>query len=86
VYFLIAYALVALHTPGGGTVEVNPNQVISMRTLRPGEAGDDLLTKKVECVIATSDGKIINVVEECDEVDRLFRKALENGNSKPDGG
>ena len=84
-FLLVTYNLVLLHVPGGGIVEVNPEQVVSMRSLRPGDPADKLLTDKVECVISTTDGKLINVMEECEEVDKLFRKAVEHDDSEPDG-
>jgi hypothetical protein len=71
----VLFRLVVLHAPGGAEITINPSQVISLRTSRESDRDADLLTKAVECILATSDGKIINVVESCNTVRKLFEEA-----------
>lgn len=56
-----------LHAPGGHEVSVNVKRITAMRQ---GEGGDKntLLTGEVRCVISMDDGKLVNVVETCEEV------------------
>jgi hypothetical protein len=72
---VVVLRLVVLHAPGGAEITINPSQVISLRTSREGDKDADLLTKAVECILATSDGKIISVVESCNTVRKLFEEA-----------
>lgn len=40
---------------------VNPDAVVSVRNVRPGEH----LGKGIRCIVHTNDGKFISVVEDC---------------------
>lgn len=64
---LIVLQLLTLHAPGGQEINLNPVHINSMRA---GEGGDKnvLLTGAVHCVIAMTDGKLVNVTETCAEV------------------
>lgn len=66
---LIVLHLLLLHAPGGQEINLNPVHINSMRA---GEGGDKnvLFTGAVHCVIAMTDGKLVNVVEPCSEVRR----------------
>lgn len=66
---LIVLQLLTLHAPGGQEINLNPVHINSMRA---GEGGDKnvLLTGAVHCVIAMTDGKLVNVTESCAEVRR----------------
>ena len=63
--------LIALHAPGGRVILLNPASVASMRA--EIEEPNALVHDKVRCVIATTDGKLVNVVETCDTVRELIR-------------
>ena len=68
----IAVVLILLHDPDGRAILLNPSSINSMRsdTVRKNE----LLHDRVRCMIATSDGKLVNVTETCDEVRLLIRE------------
>lgn len=70
---LIVLQWLILHAPGGQEIGINPVHINSMRA---GEGGDKnvLLTGAVHCVIAMTDGKLVNVTESCVEVRRLIRE------------
>ena len=71
---LIAVKLVLLHTVDGRETLVNPQQVASMSARKVGEE-NKLLVGGVECAIGLTNGKIISVVEPCDEVKLLLEAA-----------
>jgi hypothetical protein len=58
----LALMLIVLTGPGGQKVEVNPKQIVSIRNPRAD------LTTGIRCLIHTTDGKYIAVVELCDTV------------------
>lgn len=66
--------LVLLHTVDGRETYVNPEQVASMSSHKAGEA-NKVLVESVECVIGLSNGKIVSVLEPCDEVLRKLEEA-----------
>ena len=70
---LIVMRLLTLHAPGGQEINLNPVHINSMRA---GEGGDKnvLLTGAVHCVIAMSDGKLVNVTESCVQVRRAIEE------------
>jgi hypothetical protein len=70
--FLLALYLVALTGPDGQVIVVNPQSVVSIRTVREPTKGQ--FGKDVQCLIHTSDGKFLSVVESCEVV----RERLEN--------
>jgi uncharacterized protein YlzI (FlbEa/FlbD family) len=63
--------LVLLHTVDGRETLVNPEQVASMSSAVEGEK-NKLLVETVQCVIGLTNGKIVSVVEPCDEVKQLL--------------
>lgn len=67
----VALALIVLHDPDGRVVLLNPDSIVSMRadTGKPNE----LLQMRIRCAIATYDGKLVNVVESCDEIRGLIK-------------
>jgi hypothetical protein len=72
---VIAELLLALHLakltgPDGGLIEVNPEEVVSIRA--PGTI-EGHFPGGTRCVVNTSDGKFLPVREKCEEV----AKALE---------
>jgi uncharacterized protein YlzI (FlbEa/FlbD family) len=57
--------LVILQGLDGQRIDLNPESIVSIR--KPST--DTTLTKDVECVITTVDGKVITVTETCKEVE-----------------
>jgi hypothetical protein len=64
--------LVLLHSPTGGAIYVNPDTVTTMRS--PPAEKNKHFTDEAKCLLNTSDGKFISVVETCDQVRTLFRE------------
>lgn len=65
--------LVMLHGPGDREILVNPATVTSMHAAITGRPNEQL-SQQVRCLINTSDGKFISVIETCDQVRNLFRQ------------
>lgn len=64
-------ALVLLHAPDGHIILINPDAVTSMHSAIEGKA-NELVTDAVQCLINTSDGKFVSVVEPCEKVRALL--------------
>lgn len=58
--------LVTLTSPDGKYLAVAPANIVALRGRAPGDHG--LLHGGVHCVVYTSDGKFLSVVESCNEV------------------
>ena len=71
-----AVTIIVLHSLTGAEISLNPEQIVA---LRDGEHTGQHLAKEVECVITTSDGKFISVVETCARV----RELIEHRGGKP---
>ena len=69
----IVLHLVLLHTVDGRETFVNPTQVASLSSQREGEQ-NKVLIESVKCVIGLTNGKIISVLEDCDEVVRQLEE------------
>jgi uncharacterized protein YlzI (FlbEa/FlbD family) len=69
----LAMHLVLLHTVDGRETFVNPEQVVSMSSHKAGEQ-NKVLVESVECVLGLSNGKIVSVLEPCDEVLRKLEE------------
>ena len=65
---LLAYHLIRLTGPEGQEVELNADQIVSLREPR----GETHFPKDVRCLIHTSDGKFIGVIESCKIVHELL--------------
>jgi hypothetical protein len=63
--------LVLLHGPNGHEILVNPATVTSMHSAIEGKP-NELLTDAVRCLINTSDGKFLSVIETCETVRELM--------------
>jgi hypothetical protein len=63
---MLAIALVALNGPDSQMIWVNPSEIVSFRA--PREAHQRHFANDIECVLQTADGKLINVVNTCDDV------------------
>jgi hypothetical protein len=62
---ILAVILVRFTGPDGQHVEINPDEVVSIRVPRANEGH---FAKGVQCLIFTGDGKYTPVIETCDEV------------------
>jgi hypothetical protein len=65
-------ALVLLHAPQGHEIYINPDTVTTMRS--PPAEKNKHFTDEAKCMLNTSDGKFIAVIESCDEVRKLFQQ------------
>ena len=68
----LAAGLVLLHSPNGHGILINPAAVTSMQSAVHGKANAHI-HEGVRCLINTSDGKFVSVIETCDQVRGLFR-------------
>jgi hypothetical protein len=65
-----ALTLVLLTGPGGQIIEINPEEVVSIRSPR----SVDHMPKSVHCIVFTTDSKFIGVEERCPDVDRKLKQ------------
>ena len=63
-HIIIAFHLVQLTGLDGQVIELNPDQVVSVRPVREM----DHFGKGINCLIHTTDGKYLAVTETCDMV------------------
>jgi hypothetical protein len=75
---LVTVHLVLFTGPDGQMIEVNPQTVTSLRTVRTIH-GSEHFAKGINCNIFTTDGKNIAVTETCAEVHDKLQQAKENG-------
>ena len=72
----LAIQLVLVHSPNGDVIEINPDQIVSLRAAAPGkEEADRLYHKSVKCLIITADGKSIPAIEDCNTIKVLIEGA-----------
>lgn len=55
-------ALIKLTGPDGQEILINPKQIVSLRPPR----GPDHVGPNIHCIVHTTDGKFIGVVESCE--------------------
>jgi uncharacterized protein YlzI (FlbEa/FlbD family) len=60
---VVAAAWIQLSGPSGQEIFVNPDEVVSIR-----QPQTQLLHENIHCTLQTVDGKLINVIEDCDAV------------------
>lgn len=65
---LVFLAMIYLTGLDGQVIELNPHSIVTLRVPR----GVDHFDKDVKCLIHTSDGKTVAVVETCDQVHKLL--------------
>jgi len=58
--------LVALNGPDGQVIYVNPAQILSVRA--PRDYADNTVNPVIACAIEMSDGKFVNVIDNCEAV------------------
>jgi len=61
---LLTILLVQLTGPDNQKIEINPREVVSIRAPRVQE----YFTQGIKCLIHTSDGKFVAVMEDCETV------------------
>ena len=66
--------VVVLSSLTGHEVDVTVEHIVSMRATDP-DKGNKLLAEGVGCMINTSDGKYISVVQTCEEVRKRIAEA-----------
>jgi hypothetical protein len=71
---LLALHLIRLMGTDGELIEINPEEVVSVRA--PGTISGHL-HPHTRCVIYTSDGKFISVKNECDDVQTKLETEIE---------
>ena len=65
--------LVLLHGPNGHEISLAPRQVTSLHAAIPGKPNKQF-DNDVKCVINTTDGKFVSVIETCDTVRQLIEE------------
>ena len=63
----ITLHLILLHTVDGRETYINPKQIASISSAIEGEK-NKMLIETVHCVIGLTNGKILSVKEDCEEV------------------
>ena len=61
-----AAILITLHGPGHQLIDINPDAIVSTR--KPHEHNEGYLERGVNCVLSMNNGKLISVLESCDQV------------------
>jgi len=70
---LILLRLVLIHAPNGDEIEINPNEISSIR--EPREAGDMAFHRGVRCVLVMTNGRFIGATEDCRTVKFMVEAA-----------
>ncbi|WP_063685577.1 hypothetical protein [Bradyrhizobium stylosanthis] len=61
----IAFELLQLHGPSDQLIDINPDQVVSLRKPRADEGH---FANGVRCLVSTTDGKFSTVTEDCETI------------------
>lgn len=69
-FFLLALHLIRLTGPGNQVIELNVENIVSLREPRSAEH----FFSGANCLINTTDGKIVVVQERCDAVTRMIEE------------
>jgi hypothetical protein len=69
---IVAFKLVLLHGPGGQMIEINPDQVV---TLREPRADEGHFPKGIRCIVNMTDGKLNVVQEDCSTIRDMIEEA-----------
>jgi hypothetical protein len=64
-------ALLLLHGPTGREIRINPRTVTSLHAPVPGQRNTAVIDG-ANCLINTSDGKFVSVVETCETVSSMI--------------
>jgi hypothetical protein len=68
-----AYIFLVLHVPGGREVTIELDEIVSMRE---SEGKNEHFVDKVHCMINTTDGKFISVIETCEQVREKIKEEV----------
>jgi hypothetical protein len=71
---LVLMGLIVLHTLDGNEVAINPQQVTSLHSGKPGQSSK-LFVQGVNCVVGLTDGKFVSTIENCDQVLKMLEGA-----------
>jgi hypothetical protein len=71
VSILVLLHLIQLHGPDGQIIDVNPNEVSSLREPREGSEGH--FPNGTKCIISMTNSKLVFVTEDCE----LIRMEIE---------
>jgi hypothetical protein len=71
---ILGALLILLHGPDDHIILISPDQVTSLREAKPGEEGRHF-TDTVHCMVNTTDGKFVTVVEPCSTVRTLMERS-----------
>jgi hypothetical protein len=66
--FEILFRLIVLHGPGGQSIQLNPDDIVTLRVPR-GDEGH--LQQGTKCIVTTVDGKFTAVTESCQTVHNM---------------
>lgn len=70
---LFLFVLILLHGADGAAIEVNPDQITSLRGPREGVTEHDrMYHKATNCLINLADGKAVAVIETCEVVQQMI--------------
>ena len=69
---LFALTLITLHGPNGQEIDINPNEVSSVRDISVATEGH--FGKGVRCLLFMTNGKVIGTAETCLEARRLIEE------------
>ena len=64
-----------LHRADGGEVVVIPSHITSLHAKAPTGGTNKVVTPAARCVLWLADGKVLAVIEPCEEVRRLLEAA-----------
>jgi hypothetical protein len=71
-FFVIAFQLIVLHRIDGAEIAVNPAQVTSLHAKATGPDRNKLTTHEAHCIVWLADGKLLAVLETCDQVKAML--------------
>ena len=69
---LFALSLIVLHGPNGQEIDINPNEVSSVRDISVATEGH--FGKGVRCLLFMTNGKVIGTAETCFDARRLIEE------------
>jgi hypothetical protein len=72
----IVFRLILLHGPGGQMIDLNPDDIVTLRVPRSDEGH---MRDGVKCIVTTIDGKFSAVIETCAEVREMAKEPNKNG-------
>jgi hypothetical protein len=71
---LVAAVLIVLHTVDGHEVTIAPSQVTSLHAAKENTP-NKFYVESVNCIVGTTDGKVITVAEKCSVVRQKLEDA-----------